>query len=634
MMRLASFDIFDTTLIRRCGHPDNIFWQVAKALFADDRAQQEAFVLQRQQATRRMPLPRGTVEHGLSAIYAYLATCGFAPYTAEEMMATELRIEQENLVVNPAIRTIIEKWRAEGYTIAFISDMYLDESVLTEVLRREGCLQGEERVWVSVVHQARKDSGKLYDLVRAHYKPTTWHHYGDHKHSDVRMAQRKGITAHHVLTPHTPIEEGLMHLPTTSNWERQALRHLAGWQRAYRIAQGSDATATLAVNTMVGVYVPYVMALLRDAERRGLKRLYFLSRDGYILMRIAERIVAHTQQAIELRYLFVSRHSLFLPYLYGDETASHYMAIREKTLRNESVDKLLRQLGADRSALAAVGLTLDFDTIRSDAQQEAFLGAVFSPAFAPYLRAQTAEATHLLHRYFEQEGLTDGTPAALVDVGWLGTSRKMINHILNRLGAPQAYSYYLGVRGDVLPPREGAYYSYLPEGRRSLDNSVYFIEHYFSASPYASTQAYREEAGRIVPVFNVHQAITPPDIVAHNVSAVTAFVDLFYQHPVLDEAVLRRWALYTLETFNALSVPIDISPLARLGKFDHWDFVMKLSALQILQLVCFDKQIVALKKASLQHTLGYGMTRVLWPIHQRLAGVKRLLYRVKMRYLA
>lgn len=632
-MKLASFDIFDTTLIRRCGHPENIFWQVAMALFPNDRAQQEAFVLERRRAAQRIALPTGAVEHTLTAIYEHIAACGFAPYTAAEMQATELRIERQNLMANPEVKATIAQLRQSGHTISFISDMYIEAEVLEDVLRREGCLQGEERVWVSVEHQARKDSGRLYDLVRQHYQPTTWHHYGDHKHSDVRMAKRKGITAHHVLTPYTPLEQGLMQLPTTSNWEHQALRHLAGWQRAYRIEQEGDVTATLAVNTMVGVYVPYVMALLQDAEHRGIKRLYFLSRDGYILMHIAERIVAHTKQAIDLRYLFVSRNSLFLPYLYGNETSAHYMAIREKTLRNESVDKLLRQLGADRTMLADAGIHLDFDIIRSTTQQEAFLNAVFGDAFSPSLRAQTEQAAHLLHRYFEQEGLTDGTPAALVDVGWLGTSRKMINHILSELAASSVYSYYLGVRGDVLPPRDGAYYSYLPDGRRSLDNSVYFIEHYYSASPYASTCSYREEEGKIVPVFNAEQSLAPQDIVAHNVAAVTAFVDLFYQYPIGDEALLRRWAFYTLETFNALSVPIDVSPLARLGQFDHWHFVIKLSLLQVCQLVFLDKQVAVLKKASLQHTLGYGMTRFLWPIQQRFSWIKRLVYRVKMRYL-
>lgn len=36
MMKLASFDIFDTVLVRKCGKPNNVFWLLAERLFPDD----------------------------------------------------------------------------------------------------------------------------------------------------------------------------------------------------------------------------------------------------------------------------------------------------------------------------------------------------------------------------------------------------------------------------------------------------------------------------------------------------------------------------------------------------------------------------------------------------------------------
>lgn len=43
-IKLVSFDIFDTVLIRRCGKPDNIFLLLAMFLFPDDVAKQEALL--------------------------------------------------------------------------------------------------------------------------------------------------------------------------------------------------------------------------------------------------------------------------------------------------------------------------------------------------------------------------------------------------------------------------------------------------------------------------------------------------------------------------------------------------------------------------------------------------------------
>ena len=40
-MKLASFDIFDTTLIRKCGKPGNIFYILAHKLYPSDKAKRE-----------------------------------------------------------------------------------------------------------------------------------------------------------------------------------------------------------------------------------------------------------------------------------------------------------------------------------------------------------------------------------------------------------------------------------------------------------------------------------------------------------------------------------------------------------------------------------------------------------------
>lgn len=36
-MKLASFDIFDTTLVRKCGSPDNIFYLLSKRIYLEIR---------------------------------------------------------------------------------------------------------------------------------------------------------------------------------------------------------------------------------------------------------------------------------------------------------------------------------------------------------------------------------------------------------------------------------------------------------------------------------------------------------------------------------------------------------------------------------------------------------------------
>ena len=55
--------------------------------------------------------------------------------------------------------------------------------------------------------------------------------------------------------------------------------------------------------------VPYVLWLLCDARARGLKRLYFVARDGQVLLAIARRLAPRVGFDGELRYLYGSRRS-------------------------------------------------------------------------------------------------------------------------------------------------------------------------------------------------------------------------------------------------------------------------------------------------------------------------------------
>jgi len=351
-MRLASFDIFDTTLIRLFGRPENINILLA------GKEHSQGDTLERQ-------------------------------------------VESDNLIANPAVRDIINKKRKEGCKIAFISDMYLDSKFLSEILKREGCMEDGDNIYVSCEHNARKDTGSLYDFVRKELQPDEWEHYGDNKQSDVIMAERKGIKTHHI-------------------------------DNAYR---------DLASRFVVPAYLPYVLWLLKEARQQNIQRLYFISRDGYILQQIAETL---PHDEIELRYFFTSRKAL------------------QKALENKDEYQLTMQ-------------------------------------------------------YFKQEGLMDNRKCAMVDVGWLGTSRKMINQILKAEGIVPIHFFYFGTTNSVLSEEYGSYQSYLAAGFLPYYMQL-LVEHYFSASPYPTTLGYQHLNNDLVaPVYPNDEHYCESKIVKTNV---------------------------------------------------------------------------------------------------------------------
>ena len=93
---------------------------------------------------------------------------------------------------------------------------------------------------------------------------------------------------------------------------------MAGVSRALRVTwEDSSVHQSLTMKVAAGVVAPvvflYVWWLLLDAHSRGLKKLFFLARDGEIFWKVASRLVDLWSLGVEVVYLQCSRESLLLP---------------------------------------------------------------------------------------------------------------------------------------------------------------------------------------------------------------------------------------------------------------------------------------------------------------------------------
>ncbi|MCH5327161.1 MAG: hypothetical protein J1E29_08180, partial [Duncaniella sp.] len=372
-MKLATFDIFDTTLIRKCGRPDVVAHIVAVRLWPDCEMAQCEYINARRQAA---VAGRTTIEE----FYSAEELSALSGYTADEIMHAEMDVESEMLMANVAVQEQIACLRAEGWTIKFLSDMYLPSSLLKQVLLREGCAEADDEVIVSCEWNARKDSGELYRRVREAYGPAEWRHYGDNRHSDYKMARRYGVKATLVNSEFTPMEQ---RISAESARLRDGWRYdlLAGLSRTARLSCGDTPANRLAADYVAALYVPFVVWVLRSAEMAGIRRLHFLSRDGYVMMKIAEALGTDLQ----LNYLFVSRKALMRAYL-SENAAQRYLEIADrKTIVRRYVDVLLSQLQLDRNSLAEqYGIRFDYNRIVTSVQQQDFVDKIFNhPQFTP-----------------------------------------------------------------------------------------------------------------------------------------------------------------------------------------------------------------------------------------------------------
>lgn len=631
-MKLVSFDIFDTVLIRKCGKPENVFYLLAHKLFPKDMSSREDFLLWRRSAeeeARTCTETNHSCELTLEAIYASPRLADYAPYTVEELMKAEQAVEAEQLTANPAIRELIEKKRAAGYTVCFISDMYFSSSFLSDVLRREGCLEEGERVFVSCEYGARKSNGALYDVARTELHPRQWEHYGDNRHSDVKMARRKGIKAVQINTAFTDVEQLILHHSNEIR-QRYELSILTGLQRTARLTlKRRDDFAEMAADFVAPAYIPYVLWVLRQAQSKGLKRLYFLSRDGHILMKMAESLKADFPE-IEFRYLFVSRKSLLLPYL-AEATKERYIAAQHRrTVFRRNVSDLLKAMDVDREELhRECSIDFDYDFISTKALEQDYLTKLFGEGsrFPAYLHQKAKTHRALLNDYFRQEALFDGTPAGMVDVGWLGTSRLMINDILQSEGTGPVEFFYYGVTRDVYPLHHGTYCSYYRPEQSSTELTA-LVEHYFSASPYPTTVGYiRQPNQEINPLFPNGASVADTPITTANRAISQQMIQEMHLTQLDFSGVLWQWSYISLRAISELKINAALRALSATSDFDNSKFVCRLSVSELFRLVCLGDHITAFDAASLKFTCGARLFPLLKRMNSFSGRLRSFLFR-------
>jgi hypothetical protein len=282
------------------------------------------------------------------------------------------------------------------------------------------------------------------------------------------------------------------------------------------------------------------------------------------------------------------------------------------------VDKRLRHLGTSREELQRdYGITFDYKKVGNLREQDNFLQKIFESGFTPRLQEMAKRQHTLLLRYFEQEGILDGSSCAAVDVGWLGTSRLMMNRILQSQGYKEMMSFYYGVRSDVFPPSAGRYMTYFHPDEMPIGATT-LLEHYYSASPYPTTVGYEENAShQVTPQFPEGEKFAHTVITLANEHAMNEMARLIVDEEMYkDSHLMKTWARRTLEILLKENVKVDLTPLTVASAFDEGiPYVRRFSIFELFKFVCLSGSVTAFDVASFRITVPRCLWSPLWKIH-------------------
>ena len=436
---LRTFDVFDTAIVRFVIHPDHLHWRVGADLRAKgliDLSPEDwrsARIAAEAQARRLSSEPEVT----LATIFDQLAQ-PLAWDAERRAQALELELDIERLSVSPI--TSISARLARASDAAFISDTYFDKAFVRELL--EICGYSETALFCSSEYMQTKWDGKLFDEVLSSTKlsPQNIAHIGDNYRSDVVNPRRSNITAEHFTQSAPNFYERILFKAGGENYLSSAI---AGSARAARLSAplGDDGRAGM-VKAASGVVGPlllgYVCWIIDDARRRGLKRLYFLARDGQILTSLANKVLAWAGLDMQAVYMMASRRAFYLPSLPAQAGPAIEQVIADGLAKPVGVflDELDFDAEKIRELIKSKGLS-PADRVGSAREAVMAILAENAPALVDRIKARTLA----FRTYLDAIGLSASSAGALVDLGWRGNLQARFE----RAAGFETFGYYFGL---------------------------------------------------------------------------------------------------------------------------------------------------------------------------------------------
>jgi FMN phosphatase YigB (HAD superfamily) len=497
--RVVSCDIFDTAVMRVLARPEDVLLAVGARLRARGLAARtpEAFRdyrLEAERAARRTAEAAGHDEVRIAAVYEHLLACGVVR-DAGAAAAIEFAVECAACrPVEPVRAALLARTAAQR--LVFVSDSMLPGNWLAVLLA--DCGYGPDcTVYSSADARRSKHTGRLFAHVIGDLgcRAGDIVHIGDNRHSDIARATEVGITALFLPRAQPPPETDAV--AATEYPVRLAHSH-----RRSRVATPAEPTGVRPLHhAFAMLLIGFTLHVLAEARRRGIRRIYFLARDGHLPMLLARRLVARSGQDVALRYLHVSRQSIVVP-ASSDQPASLVPDIAAG-LGGRPLATALECIGVSAETMAGLlrDIGLDPGPCPNGAEAVARVERLFT--------AQAAFVTERLHArraaalgYLGQEGLLDAGPHLVVDVGWRGTTQRA----LDKLTGAEIAGCYLGLwpnaLGPDINPRTASGYLFAfghPKRWHDVVREGFILLEMVFSAPHGTVTHYEQEGGRFVP---------------------------------------------------------------------------------------------------------------------------------------
>lgn len=286
----------------------------------------------------------------------------------------------------------------------------------------------------------------------------------------------------------------------------------------------------LIINAIAPTVYMYAQWVISQAEGYGIKRLYFLARDGYEVKIAADAIIRQKGSDIKTHYFYCSRHSLRMAaYGFFDSSAydrlfaesyslSAFILLRRAEFDENERKCIYKSIGMEMSHEHRILSRKEFSELCSDLKN--------SEVFLSLLKEKSDMAYENTVGYIKQEGMLGEEKIGIVDLGWTGSMQSTLCRLLRSCSCnSQIIGFYMGML-ETPPDDENSRYDLWLFGSRDILIKSWFSQNLLEClltAPHGMTGGYFRKNDRYYP--DLFENENNADIISHISDIISEYAE-------------------------------------------------------------------------------------------------------------
>lgn len=310
---VLSFDIFDTLLMRKTLVPEDVF-----TIIGSKAAERKINISDFKDARMRAQLESGLSNPNIYEIYDCLQeTVHISDEQKRELLELEIETEEEVLIPRAEMVSVLRWAKEKGKKVILVSDMYIPESILRKVLKRND-IEDFDALYISCDYKRLKLEG-LFEDAFSDENGQSILHIGDSYINDGICAGMIGIDYCLVCSAYesmirTPWKECLNQLKGINDRSILGLCISHIFNNPFILGESGGELSfkeerDFGYSVMGPVIVSFLIWMLEKVAHSGIEKILFASRDGYIVKKLYDYVVCNRklEETPSSLYFYTSR---------------------------------------------------------------------------------------------------------------------------------------------------------------------------------------------------------------------------------------------------------------------------------------------------------------------------------------